>query len=122
MKNIFLILTLSYSIFSYCQQSTITVEQDPFFETLLNAKMKQNEKEDLKDKYKVQVFYGENQECRAFLSQFKRDFKEVESTIVYTNPLFKVWAGNFETRLEGEKLLKELKTNFPTALLIKPSK
>ena len=34
----------------------------------------------------------------------------------------KVWVGNFETRIEVEKAMLEIKKKYPTALIIKPSK
>lgn len=122
MKKIFILISLCTASIMWSQENKTTVDQNPYFETLLREKTRLNEKEDLKERYKVQVFYGESSECKVFLNQFKKDFKEIESTIVYTNPSFKVWVGNFDNRLEGERLLKELKVKYPTALLIKPSK
>ena len=52
----------------------------------------------------------------------KKEFKEIDGTIVYTNPNYKVWVGNFETRIEVEKAMLEIKKKYPTALIIKPSK
>jgi len=36
--------------------------------------------------------------------------------------LYKVWVGNFKTRIEAEKNLNDLKKKYPNAFLIKPNK
>ena len=56
------------------------------------------------------------------LHEFKKEFNTIDGTMVYTNPNFKVWVGCFETRIEAEKALIEIKKKYPTALLIKPGK
>ena len=55
-------------------------------------------------------------------AEFKKDFKDIETTIIYTNPTFKVWVGNYKLRIHAEKALIDIKKKYPTALLIKPSK
>ena len=51
-----------------------------------------------------------------------KDFKDIETTIIYTNPTFKVWVGNYKLRIHAEKALIDIKKKYPTALLIKPNK
>jgi hypothetical protein len=35
---------------------------------------------------------------------------------------YKVWVGNFKTRIEAERNLKDIKLKYPNAFLIKPNK
>lgn len=56
------------------------------------------------------------------LIDFKKEFKNLDATIVFSTPLYKVWVGNFKTRIEAEKNLQLLKKRYPTAFLIKPNK
>ena len=46
----------------------------------------------------------------------------IEGTIVFNTPNYKVWVGNFKTRIEAERNLIEILKKHPKALLIKPSK
>jgi plasmid maintenance system killer protein len=112
---------LLLSVISYGQQSA-SVIQDDRFEQLLNEKRKINSSITVNDNYKIQIFYGDNGEARKTLSDFKREFKTLDGTIIYQSPTYKVWIGNFKTRIEAERNLTEVKKKYPYALLIKPNK
>lgn len=96
--------------------------QDPKIEQLLKEKRKINVGLVSNDTYKIQIFYGNSDESKKKLQEFKREFKDLDGTIVYTNPNYKVWIGNFESRIEVEKTLIEIKKKYPLALIIKPPK
>ena len=46
----------------------------------------------------------------------------MDATIVFSTPMYKVWVGNFKTRIEAEKNLNTLKKKYLNAFLIKPNK
>lgn len=122
-KSLFFLLVCSlYSINSISQEGKTILSQDLKVEQLLKEKRKINQSISTNESYKIQIFYGNSDDSKKKLQDFKRDFKEIDGTIVYTNPNFKVWVGNFETRLEVEKIMIEIKKKYPTALLIKPTK
>ena len=85
-------------------------------------KQKINNNISITDSYKIQIFYGSGEESKKKLSEFKRDFKEIEGTIIYSNPTYKVYVGNYKSRLHAEKVLIDIKAKYPSALLIKPGK
>jgi hypothetical protein len=107
---------------TYSQTSKINIIQDPKFEMLLNEKRKINSSITVNDRYKVQIFYGINEEAKKTLSAFKKEFRNLDGTIIYSNPNYKVWVGAFKTRIEAEKNYKEIQKKYPTALLIRPNK
>ncbi len=107
---------------SFSQDLKTSVEQDVKFQTLLKEKQKINNNLSIIDNYKIQIFYGSGEESKKKLSEFKRDFKDVEGTIIYSNPTYKVFVGNYKSRLHAEKFLIEIKKKYPSALLIKPGK
>ena len=117
-----LVLALVTGIKSYSQTAKINIIQDPKFEMLLNEKRKINSSITVNDRYKVQIFYGTNDEAKKTLSAFKKEYKNLDGTIIYSNPNFKVWVGTFKTRIEAEKQYKEIVKKYPTALLIRPNK
>ena len=104
------------------QESKITIEQNPKIENLLKEKQKLNTSLTVNDSYKIQIFYGSSEEAKKKNTEFKKDFKDIETTIIYTNPTFKVWVGNYKLRIHAEKALIDIKKKYPTALLIKPNK
>ena len=100
----------------------INVNQDPKFEQLLNEKRKINSSITINNRYKIQIFNGSSEESKKTLIQFKKENKSYDATIIFSTPLYKVWVGNFKTRIEAERNLNVLKKKYPNAILIKPNK
>ncbi|WP_293894790.1 SPOR domain-containing protein [Flavobacterium sp.] len=122
-KFIFTTLTVVFlSQKSYSQEAKVSVTQDPKFEQLLNEKRKINSSITINDRYKIQIFNGDTETSKKTLLDFKRENKNIDATIVFSTPLYKVWVGNFKTRIEAEKNLSDLKKKYPNAFLIKPNK
>ena len=111
-----------YSLETVAQQQENNISQDPKFEQLLSEKRKLNSNTDINDRYKIQIFYGENDKARKTLAEFKKEFENIDGTIIFESPTYKVWVGSFKTRIEGEKNLITIKEKYPYALLIKPTK
>ncbi len=116
----FFFLTL-FNTKSFAQQGSVTVSQDPKFEQLLNEKRKINSSLIANNRYKIQIFNGDNASSKKHLTDFKREFKQYECTIVFNTPIYKVWVGSFKTRIEAERNLEILQKKYPKAFLIKPS-
>lgn len=122
-KRVFLtltMLTLAYNI--NAQDQNLTVNQDPKFEQLLNDKRKINTSISTNDTYKIQIFSGKSDEAKKTLSDFKRENSNVDGTIIFNTPNYKVIVGNFKTRIEAERNLVEIKKRYKLVFLIKPSK
>lgn len=104
------------------QEASITVLQDSKFEQILTEKRKLNATITTNDRYKIQIFSGDSESAKKNLADFRKDNKMIEGTIVFNTPNYKVWVGNFKTRIEAERNLIEILKKHPKALLIKPSK
>jgi hypothetical protein len=117
-----IVLLTQFSYNSFCQEGIVTTTQDPKFEQLLNEKRKINSSITIIDRYKIQVFNGDNENSRKELMAFKRDFNSIDCTIVFSTPFYKVWVGNFKSRIEAERNLIEIKKKYPKAFLVKPNK
>ncbi|MCO6175136.1 SPOR domain-containing protein [Flavobacterium sp. NRK F10] len=115
-------ITSFFSIGIHAQSGKTTLSQDEKFSELLEEKAKINANLSINNSYKIQIFYGNSSDAKNQLAAFKRDFSGIEGTIIYTNPTYKVYVGNYKSRLHAEKALIEIKKKYPTALLIKPGK
>ena len=104
------------------QEQNGTLNQDPKFEQLLSEKRKINTSLILNDVYKIQIFNGSSENAKKTLSEFKKEFAAIDGTIIFNTPNYKVWVGNFRTRMEAERNIVELKKRYPNAFLIKPNK
>ena len=104
------------------QDQNTTLNQDPKFEQLLNEKRKINTSLTVNDSYKIQIYSGGSENAKKTLTEFKQEFKDIDATIVFNTPNYKVWIGSFRTRIEAEKTLADIKNRYKNVLLIKPSK
>jgi hypothetical protein len=103
-------------------QDNNIVAQDARFEQLLAEKRKISSSIIVNDRYKIQIFYGDNEAARKNLADFKRSYKTMDGTIIFASPTYKVWVGNFKSRIDAERALLDIKKKYPYALLIKPNK
>ncbi|SEF73377.1 SPOR domain-containing protein [Flavobacterium urumqiense] len=116
--------TLTLIISSCCmhaQDTKVRVNQDPKFEQLLNEKRKLNVSASVNDRYKIQIFSGDSENAKKTLRSFKQEFINLDGTIVFNTPNYKVWVGNFKTRIEAERNLIDIRKKYKNVLLIKPS-
>lgn len=122
-KAFFISLTL---FISYCnanaQDGNIRVKQDYKFEQLLNEKRKTNVSNTVNDYYKIQIFSGDSEKSKKTLNEFKQEFRDIDGTIVFFTPNYKVWVGNFKTRIQAERNLIEIRKSYSNVHLIKPNK
>lgn len=111
-----------FSTSTWAQGGSVTVSQDPKFEQLLNEKRRINSSITVNDKYKIQIFNGDSESSKKILNDFRKDFKNLDATVVFSTPAYKVWVGNFKSRIEAEKNLADLRKKYPNAIIIKPNK
>lgn len=114
-----LIIGLFYSAFGVAQQGSISINQDKNIEKLLEAKKELNK--DSNDYYKIQIYSGDRSKAESSQSNFNSSFAW-PSKIVYETPNFKIWVGNFRSRLEADRALQKIKEKFPSAFIFKPKK
>ena len=117
-----LLLMGFFSCGSFAQQGKISVHQNPEFEELLAGKRKINASITVNDRYKIQIFNGDSENSKKHLSDFKREFRNLDATVIFNTPYYKVWVGNFKTKIEAERNLLDIQKRYPNALLIRPNK
>jgi hypothetical protein len=107
-------------------RGTVVVVKDPLIDTLIARRPYLSKSipsgDETTNGFRVQIFFGSNRQA-AYNAQakFKDEYPELQTYITYTEPNFKVRAGDFRTRLEAEKLQKEIAGMF-TSLFIIPEK
>jgi hypothetical protein len=116
---LFLIVSTFYSNVA---AQNIAINQDSKFEQLLNEKRKINTFLNINDSYKIQVFTGSSDNAKKTLAAFKQEFGDIDATIVFNTPNYKVWVGSFRNRIGAEKALAEIRARFKNVILIKPNK
>lgn len=122
-KNLFFsIIGLFFIGFSYAQNGTLTVKEDPRVTSLMTLKTKLQKANKLTDGYTIQLFYGDLNKANNILNEYRNKHTKWPAAIEYETPNYKVWAGNFQNRLEADRALLEIQLNFPSAFILRPGK
>lgn len=116
------ILILFISGKSIAQSGTLTVNQDPKITQLLDLKKGLEKENKLSDGYTIQLYYGELDKANQTLRKYKGSYSNWPASIEYETPNYKVWAGNFATRIEAERALIDIQKSFSAAFILKPER
>ena len=69
--------------------------------------------------YRVQIHFGtEKNKAKEIKSKFLAKYPDVKVYDMFEPPYFKVRAGDFRTKLEAYKFLKEIQEDFPGSFII----
>lgn len=98
------------------------IEQDERIENLFKEKLKTGSIISNTERYKIQIFSGDNVNSRKVLTEFKSKYSEMEATIIFQTPNYKVLIGSFLNRIEATRYIDLLREEYPNAFIIKPSK
>ncbi len=104
------------------QTGKVNIQQDASIPNLLEMKSEMTKDGKLGERYKIQLYYGDNNSASDVIKKFRSLYSEYPSQIIYETPNYKVWVGNFRNRLEADRALLKLKPNFPSAFIPKPQR
>lgn len=113
------ICALCTTLFVQAQQADVTVDQDKDIDKLLEYK---------KDvatvkMYKIQIYQSVDPDLAKEAEQdFKLKYNNWPSSIQWQTPNYKIWVGNFSTRLAADRALLVLKKDYPDAIIFQPKK
>ena len=124
-RNILIALFLAFASFAFAQtDGKVTVVKDPLIDSIiarriaLNKAVTPNGSSIVVYGYRVQVFFGaDRREAYDQQAKFKDLYPELNTYVSYTQPNYKVRAGDFRTRAEAQKLLNDLRSVFPTLFI-----
>jgi len=106
----------------FAQQPTITINQDAKIPKLLKVKKNLEKDNKLTNGYTIQLgYYDELNRANGVLRKYQNLYGAWPASIEYETPNYKVWAGNFGSRLEADRALMEIKDNFSSAFILKPN-
>ena len=117
----FLFFTLVFSLFglwfSVAQQGVVEINQSFEIERLLQLKKEVNASE---LNYKIQIYSGNRSGAEEARLNFRKSFSDWSTRMEYETPNYKIWIGNFKTRLEADRALIRVKRKFNNAFIFKP--
>ncbi|NRD18959.1 SPOR domain-containing protein [Winogradskyella eckloniae] len=112
-----IILCLSLGLSISAQQGEVKVSQDSDIDKLLEYK------KDIKTSktYTIQVYNSTDPDkAKREKSNFLNSYSEWKVEIVWNTPNYKVWVGNFATRLEADRAWAKIRKKYMNANVIQP--
>ena len=119
---IFSLLLIVISEKTMAQPATVSVNQDAKITELLDLKKTLEKENKLADGYTIQLYYGELGRANSVIRKYRGLYGSWPASIEYETPNYKVWVGNFGTRLEADRALLEVQRNFGSAFILKPER
>ena len=116
------ILALGAQQIGMAQTGKVTIQQDSNLPGLLEMKSEMTKDGKLGERYKIQLYYGDNNAASDVIRKFRSQFAGWPSQIIYETPNYKVWVGNFRNKLEADRALMKIKGDFPSAFIPKPQR
>ncbi len=116
------LVVLFSSDITMAQSGSLTVNQDPKIPRLLELKKSLEKENKLTDGYTIQLYYGNLNKANSVLRNYRNKYSNWPASIEYETPNYKVWVGNFNTRIEADRALQEVYKHFPTGFILKPGK
>lgn len=119
----FLLFTFMFSMFCtnniIAQNGVVSVNQDKDIDVLLDLKKEVNKSQ---SNYKIQVYNGNRSGAQKTRLEFRNSFSDWSTSMKFETPNYKIWVGNFKTRLEADRALLKIKRKFNNAFIFKPKK
>lgn len=123
LKNSFVILlAVLLSGVLGAQAQEVVVRQDERIDSLMALKTIMQTNIKLTDTYTIQLHYGTLEQAQTHLQTYNAKYDQWPAVIEYETPNYKVWVGNFYSRLEADRALLAIQQNFNTAFILKPGK
>ena len=111
------ILLFGFSFLLNAQQGEVNISQPSDIDKLLEFK------KDIKTSkvYKIQVYQSvDPDDAQKAKTDFLESYSDWPVDIHWNTPNYKVWVGNFSTRLEADRALQKIKKNYMNAIIFQP--
>lgn len=114
------IFLAAISFSGFAQTGQVNIQQSDIIPELLETKADMTKKGRLGERYNIQLFNGDNNAASEVLRQARARYTNWPSDIIYETPNYKVLLGNFRNRLEADRVLLQIKSDYPSAFIPKP--
>ena len=106
---------------SFSQEGNIKLNQDPKLIKLMELKKEVNTETFTSGQYTIQVFNGKYDEGSELMDKLMSEKKFENVFFSFETPYYKIRIGKYVSKLEAIKKLKIIRSNFPSAFILKPN-
>lgn len=118
----FVLLFVGTNGFSQSKDSTsapVSVQKPLDFDKLIETYQQELEERGGIEGYRVQIYNGKKSACLAKRSEFLTSYPEVTIQMIYESPEYRIQVGDFRTKIEADKFLKEISKQFTGSFTVK---
>jgi hypothetical protein len=99
--------------------SSVIITKDARVDELIKKQKEVNLQKQTIQGYRIQIYFGvSRQKASELKAEFNGRHPEVNSYLSYQQPNFKVRVGDFRTRLEAQKFLKDIQGMYATSFIV----
>jgi hypothetical protein len=99
--------------------SSVVITKDSRLDDLVNKQKELNLQKQTIPGYRVQIYFGTmRQKAIELKNEFNSLHPQMASYLTYKQPNFKVRVGDFRTRLEAQKFLKDIQGKYSTSFIV----
>ena len=111
-----MIISMSSSTL-FGQNGNIKINQSHKLDSIIKLKKELNSKI---QNLRIQIYSGDRENAEQIIQEFNEIFNDTTADVIYETPNYKVWVGNYYTRLEADKRLIEIRKKFRSAFIFRP--
>tara|TARA_B100001248_G_scaffold83049_1_gene60511 strand:- start:344 stop:724 length:381 start_codon:yes stop_codon:yes gene_type:complete len=109
-----------FSISVYGQENSIRYN-DTLTKKFYNLKKEYSKRVFKSTFYTIQIYYGGLEEADSILEDFKENYQEIKSNLIFETPNYKVRIGEYKDINIASQKLEEIRNIYPSSFIIKLS-
>ena len=117
----FLLLSGGIASQIFGQDTLIQINQDSKIEQLVTIKKVLDSEHYNAQYFAIQLYYGNYTAAKNIAQEFSEKFEEIETSLVFETPNYKVRVGRFKDINKANMLLEEIKKIYLGAFLLEPN-
>lgn len=117
----FLLLSGGIASQVFGQDTLVQINQDSKIEQLVAIKKELDSERYNVQYFAIQLYYGNYTAAQNIVRGFSEKFEEIETSLVFETPNYKVRVGRFKDINKANILLEEIKKIYPGAFLLEPN-
>lgn len=104
-------------------EAKVRIVQDEGVEMLVEKHLWEESKKKGIYGYRIRIFSDSGQRAKErgqeALSRFTSKFEDIQSHFIFDYPFYRLYVGDYRTRTEALKALKEIEKEFPAAFIVR---
>ncbi len=117
----FLLLSGGIASQVFGQDTLVQINQDSKIKQLVAIKKELDSERYNAQYFAIQLYYGNYTAAQNIVQRFSEKFEEIETSLVFETPNYKVRVGRFKDVNKANILLEEIKKIYPGAFLLEPN-